>query len=57
MAVVASILMLTAQVSWSWSIFIQNNLLGTEFANIVWTVFNTLTMLTFIYAAHWVEKR
>lgn len=57
MAVIAAILMLTAQVSWSWSMFIKNSLLGTDFSNIIWTVFNALTMLTFIYAAHWVEKK
>lgn len=53
LAVFCAALMIAAQVSWSWSMFIQNSLLGTELANVMWTVFNTLVMCKFIYAAMW----
>lgn len=57
MSVIAAILMIAAQVSWTWTYFIQNNLLGTEIANILWTLFNSLVMVKTIYAARKVESK
>ena len=56
MAVASAVLMIAAQVSWSWTLFIKGDVLGTELANVMWTVFNTLVMVTFAYAAQWGEK-
>lgn len=56
LSVVCALMMLAAQVSWSWSFFVQGSLLGTEMANLLWTSFNSLVMATFIYASYWADK-
>jgi hypothetical protein len=48
LAVLNSLLLIFAQTSW-WSTYVLlGSLQGTEFANVVWTVFNSLTMIVFI---------
>lgn len=56
MSVVCALLMLAAQVSWSWSYFVKGSLLGTDMANLMWTLFNSLVMVTFAYAAYWADQ-
>lgn len=48
LSAIASVLLIIAQTSWWDSAIIQNDLVGTVFANYVWLVFNTLTTLIFI---------
>ena len=48
LATVASILLIIAQTSWWTSYVLNNSLEGTEFANYIWAVFNSLTMIVFI---------
>ncbi len=50
MGVMCATLMLVAQSSWAWSVW-MGNLRGEAFANYVWTLFNTLAMATIIYAS------
>lgn len=57
MSIFAATLMIAAQVSWSWTYFIKNDLLGTEIANLMWTAFNSLVMIKIIYAARKVEPK
>ncbi len=47
-AAVCAILLVVAQTSWWVSYAINGNLQGTVFANTIWTIFNSLTMVTFI---------
>lgn len=56
LSIFAAFLMLSAQVSWSWTVYVQNNILGTDNANIMWTAFNSLVMLVFIYTSYWTSK-
>lgn len=42
-------LLIFAQSSWSWTLFIKQDLLGTDSANVIWTLFNTVTMFSMIY--------
>ena len=56
LATASATLMIAAQVSWSWTLFIKGDVMGTELANIMWTVFNTMVMVTFAYTAQWREK-
>lgn len=51
-AVLCSLLLVVAQTSWWSTYLIEGNLLGTVFANSVWTIFNTLVMVTFIILAY-----
>ena len=51
-AVVCSILMIVAQTSWWVTYAIEGNLLGTVFANNIWTIFNSLIMICLILIAH-----
>lgn len=53
MSMIAAAIMMAAQVSWTWTVFIKNDLLGTEAANILWTLFNSIVMLKFLYTAYW----
>lgn len=55
--VLLSILLIAAQVSWSWTYFIKKDLIGTDNANLMWTAFNILVMLKFTYTAYWADKR
>lgn len=57
LAVGTSILMVAAQVSWSWTLFIKQDLLGTDTANLLWTTFNVLVMLKFTYTAYWADSK
>ena len=50
-AVICAVLLIVAQASWSWTLFVKGDLLGTDAANVVWTMFNTLVMAKFIYTA------
>jgi hypothetical protein len=56
MALCCTVTMMFAQVSWSWTFLIKGDLLGTDFANVLWALFNFWTMVTFAYAAHRVDK-
>ena len=56
LAVSCAVLMIAAQVSWSWSMFVKGDVLGTDLANLMWTMFNTMVMVTFAYAAQWRDK-
>ena len=49
LAVCAALLMIIAQLSWSWTFLVEGNLIGTWFANTIWTIFNGLVMTCFIY--------
>lgn len=51
MAVVLSMLMIVAQLSWSWTYLVEGNLIGTWFANTIWTIFNGSVMVYFIYTS------
>lgn len=48
LSVIAAILLIFAQTSWWVSYVIDGNLLGTMFANKIWFMFNTITMLILI---------
>lgn len=48
LTVVAALLLITAQTSWWQSSIVQGDLLGTWFANRLWTIFNSLVMIIFI---------
>lgn len=52
MALCCTMTMMVAQVSWAWTYLIQGEQIGTEFADILWSLFNFWTMVTFAYAAH-----
>lgn len=45
---IASVMMLVAQFSWMWSFLVKGDQEGTDIANMLWTVFNGLTMFIFI---------
>ena len=47
----ASGLLIFAQTSWWASFVLEDSLVGTVFADYVWTGFNTLVMVNFIYNA------
>ena len=47
---ICAALLIVAQSSWTYTL-LQGNLLGTDTANVVWTVFNTTTMGVFVLAA------
>jgi len=51
LSMVASLIMIVAQTSWWVTYAIEGNLLGTVFANHLWTVFNSLVMIIFIISA------
>lgn len=51
LGVVCSLLLIIAQTSWIVSSLVTNSLEGTWFANYVWTLFNSLTMVAFILLA------
>ena len=51
LGIVCSLILVIAQLSW-WSSFIVIGVgVGTAFADVLWTIFNTLTMLAFVIAA------
>ncbi len=50
MGMMCAMLMLVAQTSWAWSVFAGNRM-GEDYANVLWTLFNTLAMVTIIYAS------
>lgn len=52
LGVISSLLLITAQTSWYVTYVINGNLIGTWFANQIWAIFNSLTMLAFILLAH-----
>ena len=52
LAVISSVLLIVAQTSWWATYVLDGNLLGTVFANNVWTVFNSLVMICLIMMAH-----
>jgi len=51
LSMIASILLIIAQTSWWVTYAIEGDLLGTVFANHVWTIFNSLVMIIFIIKA------
>jgi hypothetical protein len=48
LATVCSLMLIIAQTSWWTTYIVDGNLLGTVFANTIWTIFNTLIMVTLI---------
>ena len=52
LGVICSILLIIAQTSWYVTYVVNGNLVGTGFANQIWAVFNSLTMIAFIVLAH-----
>ena len=52
MAVISALLLITAQTSWYISTVILSTAAGTWFADKIWTIFNSITMLAFIMLAH-----
>ena len=56
LSVLSSVLLIVAQTSWWATYLIENSLQGTVFANYIWTVFNSLVMLTFIISANPLRK-
>jgi Na+/melibiose symporter-like transporter len=52
MATVCAIIMIVAQLSWWASSVLQEDFMGATFANILWTLFNSLTMITFILMSY-----
>jgi len=51
-ACLSSVLLIVAQTSWWTTYLIEHSLQGTVFANTIWTVFNSTTMIAFILLAH-----
>lgn len=51
LAIVASVLLIVAQASWWTTRLYTHSLQGTEFANAIWTIFNSLTMVVYILMA------
>lgn len=49
--VVSGLLLIAAQTSWWTSIKVEGVPFGTAFADALWTVFNCIVMLCFIYMA------
>lgn len=45
-----AVLLIVAQSSWTYTL-LQGDLLGTDTANIVWSLFNTITMAVFVLAS------
>lgn len=52
LGVAGAILLIIAQTSWYVSSDIFHNTLGTWFADQIWTIFNSVTMVAFILLAH-----
>jgi hypothetical protein len=52
--VLCAALMVAAQSSWTYTM-LKGDLLGTDASNILWSVFNSLTMATFVLAARRVK--
>lgn len=51
--IVCSVLLLIAQLSWWTSVVIQGNTYdASKFADILWTMYNNLTMMAFIVASY-----
>ena len=51
LGVLNSLILIVAQTSWYVTYVVNGNLVGTWFADQLWTVFNSLTMLAFILLA------
>lgn len=51
-----SFMLVVAQSSWSWTVFIKKDLLGSDIANVVWTLFNLVTMFSMAYTIRRVEE-
>lgn len=47
---VCAALMIGAQSSWTYSL-LKGDLFGTDMANVLWSLFNALTMASFIYSS------
>lgn len=60
LSMVSAAFLIVAQTSWFVSYVIQGNLLGTVFANNIWSMFNSLSMLIIILISkgrpNYVEK-
>lgn len=52
MGVLASVIMIVAQMSWFTTVVVQHNLIGSWFANKLWTIFNSLVMVILITFAY-----
>lgn len=49
--VVCGVLLIFAQTSWWTSVRVEGLQFGTVFADAIWTIFNSLVMICFIYMA------
>jgi hypothetical protein len=47
-SIIASLLLVLAQTSWWATFLINNSLQGTEFANMIWTIFNSIVPIIFV---------
>lgn len=52
LGMVNAVLLIVAQTSWWTSFLVQGAGMGTEFADVLWSVFNNLVMVSFLVAAH-----
>lgn len=52
LAIISSVLLIFAQTSWFVTYAIYGGFTGTELANHIWTLFNTLTMATFFVLSY-----
>ena len=52
LSIISSFIMIIAQTSWWVTYAIEGNLMGTIFANNLWTIFNSLIMVCLILLAH-----
>jgi hypothetical protein len=50
-ACINCILLMTAQVSWTWTVYVGDTI-GTLFADYTWTVFNSLVMISYLFATN-----
>lgn len=51
LAIISATLLIVAQLTWLWQYFILGDLLGTWISNSIWTLFNSIVMVCFIYMA------
>lgn len=50
LACINCVLMMSAQVSWTWTVYIGNTI-GTLLADYTWTIFNSMVMISYLIMA------
>lgn len=55
--ILSSCVLIFAQSSWSRSLLVSNEDVNPDFLHIVWSIFNTITMMSMSYAVYWVGKK